>query len=215
MLLLSVIYVCLAPSGAYALNGSGHDDCCIVHVRGTEAATSLPPHQPHPHSPAHMRNPNIPLSVCTVTPQRTCTLATPIPSLSCEASPYRYISRAVFVSFMFPEGLITESARNVLFHLLLLLFSHSTTAVCTRMASSKPPLPQRTPHARRSRRLRGQELRRSRARREWSGAPFLTPSGGPSPLTGRTPTLAEDGLRQPPGPDPVHSSSDISHRVDA
>ena len=65
--------------------------------------------------------------------------------LSCEASPYRYKSRAVFVSFMFPEeGLITESARNVTFHLLLFFFSHSTTVVCTRMASSKP-LPQRIP----------------------------------------------------------------------
>ena len=78
-------------------------------------------------------------------------------NLSCEASPYRNISRAVFVSFMFPEeGLIAESARNVIFHLLLLLFSHSTTLVCTRMAYSKP-LPQRTPHPWRSRRLRGQE----------------------------------------------------------
>ena len=97
------------------------------------------------------------------------------PSLSCEASPYRYISRAVFVSFMFPEeGLITESARNVTFHLLLFLFSHSTTVVCTRMASSKP-LPQRTPQPRRSRRLRGQEPSPERV----VGSAASSPFGGP------------------------------------
>ena len=130
-----------------------------------------------------MCNPNIPT---LATPQCTCTLATPIASLSCEASPYSYISRAVFVAFMFPEGLITESARNVTFHLLLFLFSHSTTVVCTRMASSKP-LPQRTPN-------HGDYEDRSRARREWSGAPCLPPSGGPSPLMGRTPLQCRDQL---------------------
>ena len=107
------------------------------------------------------------------------------PSLSCEASPYRYISRAVFVSFMFPEeGLITESARNVTFHLLLFLFSHSTT-VCTRMASSKP-LPQRTPQPRRSRRLRGQEPSPERVVGSAASSPFggpVSPNGeNPSPL---------------------------------
>ena len=60
----------------------------------------------------------------------------------------------------------------------LLLFSHSTTVVCTRMASSKP-LPQRTPPTHGD---QGDYEDRSRARREWSGAPFL-----PSLLTGRTP----------------------------
>ena len=114
-----------------------------------------------------MRNPNIPTLALTVTPQRTCTLATPIPSLSCEASPYGYISRAVFVSFMFPEeGLITENARNVLF-----FFSHSTT-VCTRMDSSKRPSPRGPPNHG----DRGDYEDRSRSRREWSGAPLLPPS---------------------------------------
>ena len=132
-----------------------------------------------------MRNPNIPTLALTVTPQHTCTLATPTPSLSCEASPYRYISRAVFVSFMFPEeGLITESARNVTFHLLLLfLFSHSTTVVCTRMASSKP-LPQRTPQPRRSRRLRGQEPSPERVVGSTASSPF----GGPISPNGENPS---------------------------
>ena len=81
------------------------------------------------------------------------------------------------------EGRITESARNVIFHLLLL---YSTTVTCTGTASSKP-LPQRTPIHGDRRDYEDRSRRRSRAQREWSGAPFLPPSGGPSPLTGRTP----------------------------
>ena len=110
------------------------------------------------------------------------------PSLSCEASPYRYISRAVFVSFMFPEeGLITENARNVTFHLLLFLFSHSTTVVCTRMASSKP-LPQRTPQPRRSRRLRGQEPSTEPIPERVVGSAASCPFGGPISPNGENPS---------------------------
>ena len=120
-----------------------------------------------------MRNPNIPTLALTVTPQRTCTLETPSPA---KRHPTGIISRAVFVSFMFPEeGLIT---RNVTFHLFffpiqLLLFAQGWLP---QNPSPRGP-PNRGDRGDRSR-------RRSRARREWSGAP---PSGGPSPLTGRTP----------------------------
>ena len=116
------------------------------------------------------------------------------PSLSCEASPYRYISRAVFVSFMFPEeGLITESARNVTFHLLFFYFR------IQRLLFAQGWLPQSpSPRGPPNRGDRGdygdRSRRRSRARREWSGAPPLPPSGGPSPLTGRTPLLELSGL---------------------
>ena len=110
------------------------------------------------------------------------------PSLTCEASPYRYISRAVFVSFMFPEeGLITESARNVIFHLLLFLFSHSTTVVCTRMASSKP-LPQRTPQPRRSRRLLRQEPSTEPSPERVVGSATSSPFGGPVSPNGENPS---------------------------
>ena len=115
------------------------------------------------------------------------------PSLSCEASHYRYISRAVFISFMFPEeGLITESARNVTFHLLLFLFLHSTTVVCTRMASSKP-LPQRTPQPRRSRRLRGQEPSAEPSPERVVGSAASSPFGGPVSPNGENPS---PGLRK-------------------
>ena len=85
---------------------------------------------------------------------------------------------------MFPEeGLITESARNVTFHLFLFLFSHSTTVVSTRMASSKP-LPQRTPQPRRLRRLRGQEPSPESVVRSAASSTF----GGPVSPNGENPS---------------------------
>ena len=86
---------------------------------------------------------------------------------------------------MFPEeGLITESARNVTFHLL---FLHSTTVVSTRMASSKP-LPQRTPQPQRLRRLRGQEPSVEPSPERVVGSAASSPFGGPVSPNGENPS---------------------------
>ena len=95
---------------------------------------------------------------------------------------------------MFPEeGLITENARNVTFHLLLFLFSHSTTVVCTRMASSKP-LPHRTPQPRRSRRLRGQEPSTEPSPERVVRSAASSPFGGPVSPNGENPSPSHNTL---------------------
>ena len=79
--------------------------------------------------------------------------------------------------------------RNVTFHLLLFLYFAFNDCCLHKDGFLNAPPPVVTPQPQRSRRLQGSVSTSvvSRARKEWSGALPLPPSGGPSPLTGRIP----------------------------
>ena len=82
---------------------------------------------------------------------------------------------------MFPEeGLITESARNVTFHLLFFSF-HIQRLLFAQGWLPQSPSPRGPPNRGDRGDYRDRSRRRSRAQREWSGASPLPPSGGPSP----------------------------------
>ena len=79
-----------------------------------------------------------------------------------------------------------QCARNVTFHLLLFLFRIQRLLFAQGWLPQSPS-PSGPPNHGDRGDYEDRSHRRSRARREWSGAPLLPPLGGPSPLTGRTP----------------------------